>query len=573
MLFSFLRAAPPIVLGYLVLFTTSASAVDQLSFVVNPVALTATDGRFGPQLGLGESFTGFNGDPSIGATGEVAYPGDLFPAINGIGEGFWLSRGGQNTAIALTNVDGALGPGLGNGIVFDNTFHEALTGAPGDVLFGGFLAGPGIDDSNDLLYVRHDANGNAPLVRTGVANALGPGLGESIVFSSFFGAQINAVNPLFLRATIAGLGVTPATAEGFWRNTPAGNVALARSGLEGPLGPSLGAGVTFDNDGGSTSTFGQYQLVEGSSDVVFVGKTMNSGTSARNVGIWKNTAAGNTPLALSGATGDLGPGLGPNLAFGGLQQSPLGYMELDVNVQGAMAFFSTLSDGRRGVWRNLDQQNEPLMLVGASGALGPSVGIQDTFANFTPSLLLPEPAINDENVVLFPGLLANSRRQGLWLNYGDGNQVLALTGDDGELGPGLGPGITFTGFNRAYFGSSDTVYFTADLSVNVPFNRNLGLWTYRNGKIQSIAVYDELFDVDPTTGTDLRRVEWVQIPSDFTYDNDYGANNSNQLVFRMGFQDGSRGIFLAKPIPEPGSGAIYVALALCAVCLRRRRLW
>lgn len=552
-------------------FIATAGVFGQSSFIVRPVALNGTTGTFGPQLDPGTSFTGFNGYPSVDIAGGVAYPGDVLPVVNGVGEGFWLSQGGQNTAIAVTNDDGLLGPGLGNGVVLNNTFHDPLTGAPGDVLIGGFLAGSGVNSNNDLVYVEHRAGFNVPLARTGVANSLGPGMGDDIVFSSLNGAEMNTSSEVVLNAAIAGPDVTPATTQGVWRNTPTGNVALARSGLDGILGPGLGNGVTFDNNGNSSSAFQQFQLLDGSGDLVFIGKTINSSTSAKGIGLWKNSGVGNVPFALSGVTGSLGPGLGTNLTFADPQQIGFASTQFYANTHGATAFFSTLSDGRRGLWRNLGQQNEPLMLVGETGTLGPGVGIQDTFANFTTSILLADPTINESNVVLFPGVLANSHEQGLWLHSESGNKAIALTGSDSQLGPGLGPGVTFTGFNRAYFGSDDTVFFTANLSFNVPSNRNLGLWAYRDGKVEPIVVYNELFDVDPTAATDLRRVNWVQIPSDFTFDGDYGANEFNQLVFRMGFQDGSQGIFMATQIPETNTVYLFGVVAVAAVFLNGRR--
>jgi hypothetical protein len=539
---------------------------------MHPVALTGSSGLVGPQLGGGTQFAGFNGFPSIGASGEIAYPGDITSTTSGISEGFWLNDGVANKAIVLINNDGALGPGLGGGITFENTFHDALNGAPGSVLLGGFLAGQGVDASNNLLYALHlGAGGNLPVARTGVDNSLGPGLGERIVFDQFYGSQISAADSVLVRATVSGEGIGPGVTEGVWRHTFAGNVAIALSGREGSLGPGLGAGVSFNS--GGFPIFEQYQVFDDSGAAVFVGRTKNAATAAEEMGLWKNRGSGNLVFALSGMTNHLGPGLGPSLAFGGPQQIPPGFLQFDANSHGAVAFFTTLADGRRGLWRNLEDGNQPLMLVGQTGALGPGPGIQDTFANFTTSQLIVQPAINEDNAVLFPGRLSNSRQQGLWLNDGSGNRAIALTGDSGAFGPGFGPGITFAGFNRAYFGAADTVYFTADLTPGVAFNRLLGLWAYRDGKITPIAVYNELFDVDPTEQLDERRVEWVQIPSDFTYNNDYGANRADQLVFRMGFFDGSQGIFALQHVPEPSSLAAALLLAAAgSATLRRSRL-
>src|SRR5262245_29463747 len=93
-------------LGFLVLSTSPAWAFDQSAFEVRPVAVTRSTGSLGPQLGPGRNFSLFNVDPSISAAGDVVFPGDLSPA--GMGEGFWLHQGGQNSAIGLTGQDGSL---------------------------------------------------------------------------------------------------------------------------------------------------------------------------------------------------------------------------------------------------------------------------------------------------------------------------------------------------------------------------------------------------------------------------------------------------------------------------------
>ena len=394
---------------------------------------------------------------------------------------------------------------------------------------GGFVAGQGVDDTNNDVYVRRISNSNVPLLRTGVDGFLGPGLGADVVFKFVGGPELSATGDVSMMATIAGSGITPANNQGIWRNTTAGNLPFARTGDDVLFGPALGAGISFDNDGGIRSAFGFFEFAEGTDDVFFNGTTLDSASGTKGVGFWRNSGIGNIPLAVTGATGNLGPGLGAGLMFGDLNQvGPA--TEWDSNSNGNLAFFLKLADRRGGLWRNDGQKNVPLMLAGESGDLGPGVGIDDVFENFFPAEFLAKPAINDENKVLFPARLIKTKQEGLWLNSGGTNHVIALTGSDGEFGPGLGPDVAFSGFNRAYFGDDDTIYFTANLSPGVPSNRLLGLWAYRHGEIHPIVIYNELLDVNPSAISDERRVGWVQIPSDFNSNNDFVQTTAISLL-------------------------------------------
>ena len=494
--------------------------------------------------------------------GHTSFWGMLAPS--GVA-GVWKNTDGVNQVIAQIGAVGQLGPGLG-----DAVFYSELSGGvpiiddDGGITYRASITGDGVDNGSNQILVRHTQGQNSAFARTGVTSLLGPMLEPSEVFDHLREPIVNDQGDAVFGASTTSPNQVSPRRWGLWKNSPSGNVALSLSGVTGSQGPGLGADEVF---------YGQpsgYRILNGTNDVIFTATTSNTISSANRVGLWKNAGGANAAVALSGETGLLGPGFSIGSTFADRTHIMPSALEFDTNTRGDIVFASALSDGRKGIWRNLGSGNEPLMVVGESGKLGPGSEFNDVFSHFDAVILKPEPTINDSGVALFPGVLASSKKKGLWLNDGDENSVIALTGEDGALGPGLGPGVKFTDFNRAYFGNDDTVLFTADLNFNVLSNRLLGLFAYRDGEIVNLALYGGLVDVDPGAGIDNRVLRWVQIPEDWSWNGSkIGANTKNQIAFRMGFQDGTQGLFVASPIPEP-SPLFTLLQALLITCLSTR---
>ncbi len=117
--------------------------------------------------------------------------------------------------------------------------------------------------------------------------------------------------------------------------------------------------------------------------------------------------------------------------------------------------------------------------------------------------------------------------------------------------------------------NNDTVFFTANLSPGVPRNRLLGLWAYKNDEVTRLASVGELFDVDPTDEVDERVIRFVQIPYEQQVDsNGATINDRDEVVVRIGFEDGTQGVFVARLVPEPTTMALALGVFVCSLGLR-----
>lgn len=543
------RRACGALLGMLALAFSVSPRAAAIVPVIRTAAFVGVDDYRGPHFTPEAVFLDFPGDLSVSP--ELVFAGTITPTFDNNTKGIWT----RNSPVALDNHDGAYGPNLGRGVHFESFFPDPQSGGSVSVLFGGTLAGPGVDSTNDQVYSLRERSDTRTLIRTGSA------------YKTLYSGKIDPFN-VVIHAEV----VSPATQEALAREDrsyiPGAFFRFARTGVTGIGGPQLGipelVSQVFDNDGGATRAFEQYQLRE--RHIAFVAKTSAAGSGDPHYGIWRFNSRNslNEAAVLSGVTGALGPGLGVGVFANHLQTA--NRIQFDLNSQGHLAFFNTLVDGRDGLWRNLGQSNEPVMLAGETGRLGPGLGPTDVFINFATSDRSVAPSFNAAGDILFPGLVEGTTpREGLWLNRNRANRPIALTGDDGLNGPALGPGVTFSRFHGAHFVEYPTqsvVFFTADLSTLPSSTHPHGLWMYADGAIQPVLVFDQVFDVDTTGSDDLRTVAWVQTPNEM-------SAVRGQFGFRAGFQDGSIGVFELSLIPEPAS-VLLAATAVLPLASRRR---
>lgn len=123
-----------------------------------PVALTGTDGAFGPGLGPGVFFSAFASadeplaTPAMNRNGESIFLATLvglgIDATND--QGIWVERGGQLIMLART---GDPAPGTDPQVVFASFYRQPVLGASGGAAFQAVITGPGVtNDNNDGFW-------------------------------------------------------------------------------------------------------------------------------------------------------------------------------------------------------------------------------------------------------------------------------------------------------------------------------------------------------------------------------------------------------------------------------------
>jgi len=519
---------------------------------IRTVVLT---GEQAPGAAPGVVFEQFNNvigsnDPIINNAGQVVFGGQLSgPGIDNSNQrGLWSEAGGSGLGLVARHGEPA--PGAGPGVVFSFLAPPVLNDA-GQVAFRSEIAGPGIDASNGT-GIWSQAGGSLALAI--LAGTPAPGQAPGVLFADIGSDNIsmNDAGQIGFVADLAGPGIDPANPESVWTHDP---------------GTGLGF-VTKAGDGapGTSANFQGFNLpiINNSGETVFAAAVTGAGVdSSNNAGIWIG-GPGAAP-ALVAREGDPAPGTSG--VFTSLSSPYLnagGYAIFAGNIEGPGIDGTNM----RGLWSGTGGSG--LSLVSKQGDDAP--GTDKTFGFFA------SPAINPAGQSVFiagltgPGI-DDSNNTGIWSDgAGGGRERLAR---DGDAAPGTGPGIAFSLLfpNRPVINAAGQIAFMGELTgAGVDNTNNKGFWaTDPDGELHLIVRSGDLFDVDDDPLVeDLRAIEsvWFEDRSGGAYGQRISFNDAGDLVVGLGFTDGSEGIFVIQ-VPEPGSLAVMLPLA--AAALRRRR--
>ncbi len=343
--------------------------------VLAPIAL-AGSATFGPNLGPGVTFTGFNSsfynfNMSFGAHGEAAFAA----GVSGTGitsansGGLWTNVDGALHAIARSGVDD-LGPHLETGVTFNGIRNPVMSSA-GNVVFDCFLAGPGIDSTNNNA-IFSSTGGALTLIARSAPIGPGPNVEPGVQFSVFDDSQrfgINVKGEITFQSTLAGPGIDSSNSAGLWTNVGGTLHVLARKGSVGP-GPNLGPGVYFT---GQFEVNNMHPVLNANGNSAFLGFLTGTGIDGTNdTGIWTDVG-GSLHLVARELSQDPGPL--------GLGSTTLGAPF--INASGQIAFLGRYVDSPSGpsanpslfLWTN--GQLRTIAHVGDSIDVNPDPNVQD----------------------------------------------------------------------------------------------------------------------------------------------------------------------------------------------------
>jgi hypothetical protein len=232
-----------------------------------------------------------------------------------------------------------------------------------------------------------------------------------------------------------------------------------------------------------------------------------------------------------------------------------------INDLGQTAFFARVGGpGSSGIFSGIwSEGGGTLHLVARADEPAPGTEAGVTFGNFNGDSLV----INSMGSTAFGGNVNGpgvslSNRFGVWLEEASGE--LTLVARQGELAPGGGPDLLFGNleFVNLLLNGAGQIAFQSALTEEGGTAAGIGIFaTDIDGVLRLIVREGELFDVsnDPLV-QDLRTIKSADLVGTGSGGEDGLAssfNDAGQLAFRLGFTDGSSGVFVATIVPEPSS--------------------
>jgi hypothetical protein len=561
------------------LFAATAPA----ALVYNTVALTGTDGTYGPGEGTGITYFSLTSNlPSINSAGQVLFRGQ--DSTTGNPNGLWLRNGNAN---ALLGINGGAMPGGGtyptgpaalfNSIQLNNAGQAAWRlgagsgafgttgGVPGRFILAGDFA-PGTTTSGPLAKFGSIANG-MPLFNQG--------------------GQIATIANLTLDATLtppvvatSGIG----NSSGIWIGTP-GNAQLVLrqndvlSSLDASgetrVGTMQSLGFVFNNNG----KYAVVSSLQGANVVTGTGSLSNSTIIASN----RNGSF--EAIARHGSPAPDANGASTTNLYRTISNSAPGFNDL-----GHVAFNSSLRDSA-GTQTSAgalftDAGTGTLRMVAKAGDAMPTIYSRSgtplsEFNGVTWGSIYSNILLNGSDKMLFAASgLGNTggtnNTSGILMMDGTGAfQKIERNGDVAI--PGGAPNGTdafFSSTNSTQFNSLGQVAFFSSLTgvgVSGGAGNSASLWVSDpDGSLIKIARASDPFEVAPG---DVRIITGIGVmaTSGGQDGRAIALNDNGDLAFQLDFSDGSSGVFTTHvPVPEPSTAGL-LAVAAASLAARRRR--
>jgi hypothetical protein len=298
-----------------------------------------------PGTPTGVTFTAFPATPPatppVNSFGQTAFRASLTGSgvTSQNNAGIWSQGSGS---LALVVRGGAPAPGTPSGVVFGpNSFGgifspDVALNEAGETAFWAFLAGDGVDSSNNQGIFAESSGGLRLVARTGDHT---PGTPEGVNFRTLVSPVLNDAGRTAFLALHTGDGYL-GTRSGIWWESPAGLTLVARSGDHAPGTPD---GVVFIS--GSDSAFNQ-PLLNNSGQIAFFGRT-NYGR-----GIWATDRSGTLQLiAREGDLLDVAPGDVRTILELGFASSVSVYPgDPSFNDRGQIVFRASFAGGTSGIF-------------------------------------------------------------------------------------------------------------------------------------------------------------------------------------------------------------------------------
>ena len=580
----------------------SALALGVQAAVANPptfrtVAVTGTDGVFGPGQGAGVLYDTVDG-PAINLSGQVSFRGSNTAATGGQPNGVWMrpdaTQSSFNTNLAL---EGGAQPGGGvyNG---PNSFNSVSINNAGDTAFrlaaskgvfagsGGVmqrvaLGGDAAPGGGGALYTASPIASGMPLFNhAGNVAYIGTYANSTTSTPPVTGTAPNANNTaIFIgtgdNSTFPNPNLTVAARAGDWFASLGGNSADTKLNSFGNLTMSFNGNSRFV----TTNT------LQGSAIVTGTGATSNSAA------IISNRTGSNEAIARVGSPAPDASGAASADVYRSFGSSAIGFNNL-----GHVAFTASLRQGATQTVASAlftDVGGGSIRrLASAGGAVGNVYALNDNttplaeFAsmNYGASATFSSTWISAADELLFSANMASGGQAYLKLDAGGLLHRVVRVGDNplGGLDPLSNGGAcvsTYSNIGGFSINAAGQVAYVGSLSnsacgVSAGFGNSQILYvTDLDGSAVKIARQGEQFTYWDGTNWITKTIAGINLSSSSGQDGRAVALNDNgDLVFSLSFtaaSGGGNGIFVAH-VPEPGTLGLLVFGAMAAWRRNRR---
>lgn len=579
------RSCAPLMAGALV-FAAGSAASASIGF--RTVALTGTDGGYGPGLGAGVVFTLVDSAPAINASGQVAFRGSTIPQAFAA-QGVWFRAlptiSGTNSAVAL---EGQARPGGGTYAAGSSGYNTIQVNDAGNIAFR--------YKSSDGVF----AGGAGTMQRVALAGDTAPGTGDATYATSAVASGMPLFNQSGACAYVGNLTVgtgTPPVAFTSGSNN-ASAVFIGTGDNSGGTNPNVTPVVRgtdwFAGLGGTAadtkvSTFSQGTLAFNDQGHYAVSSTLQgsaivtgTGATGNSVAIISNRSGGNDVIARAGSPAPDATGAPSADVYRSLSTSALGFNNL-----GHIAFTSSLRQGATQTVSSAlftDAGTGTLRrLAGSGDAVGNVYAISDNtmplaeFAGLTygATATFGNALLNHNDQLLYTANMSSGGQAVLLRDANGDVHRVARVGDIGFSPDPLttdGMGVsTFSGIGSLSLNALGQVAFTANLTgpgVSVGLGNGASLWAVDTDGTRILVARSGTTFVDALGNSHL-----IQSIGFFggTGNEDGRAssfNDSGDLAFTLQFTDGTGGAFVTH-IPAPGALSLLGLGGLLAA--RRRR--
>ncbi len=567
-----------------IVFAAGSAASASIGF--RTVALTGTDGGYGPGLGSGVTFSLVDSTPAINSSGQVAFRGSTIASAFSP-EGVWFRAlplvSGTNSAVAR---EGGAQPGGGTYAAGSGGYNTVQLNDAGDIAFR--------YTSNKGVF----ASQGGTMSRVALAGDVAPGTGDATYSTGPIASGMPLFNQsgvcAYVGALTVGTGTPPVAITSGNNNSSAIFIGTGDNsgGTNANVTPVVRGTDWFAGLGGTStdtklSAFSQSTLAFNNGGHYAVSSTLQgsaivTGSSGNSVAIISNRSGTNDVIARAGSpapdsTGAASADVYRSLGSGAIGFNNLGHVAYTSSLrQGATQTVASalFTDAGTGTLRRLAGSNDP---VGPVYAISDNTTPLAEFAglNYGASATFATTLLNHADQLLYTANMSSGGQAVLLRDANGDTHRVARVGDigfspDPLTTDGMGTS-TLSGISNLSLNALGQVAFTANLSgpgVSVGLGNGASLWAVDTTGERILVARSGTTFVDALGNSHL--IQSINFAGNTGNEDGRvsGFNNSGDLAFTLQFTDGTGGAFVTH-IPSPGAMSLLGLGTLAA--LRRRR--